>query len=630
LFFGYWKWLVNWETLGGYRAAKDISDFVDELKQWATGDVFHGIPRDGILSEDAFLDEFEAGMWEFLRMAPNVGVANERAVTVDEYASSPGNWARAGSSKRKDAVEYETEVGKRKKAKKSKWRAALAMTPGMVAAILRETRPNALKQQNSAIQKREAGKVRAVVNSDDETYLRMSYVSHWLEVALEGHPLSTLFMKTTQMVEMWERLSLNTEDETVKIPIDQSHFDWQQNKRMIARFVRVVRRMVETYAEPRVRHDLLHVLRGVEVGLVEVVGELTVGNGKEKITLPVEKGVMSGWRWTALMDTVMNWGELFAARKVVRDAGLSEPVIEAVAQGDDDQVRCPTYGHAAALAEAYSVMNFEVNPGKFFVDSNRDEFLRQVPQPGEVSGYGVRGVLSLLWRNPVSRDPIAGQLRMQEQVKAWNLMLGRGADVKACWKNMLVDVTQGNDISRKEAIAVLGTPAALGGIGFLESPDGWMEFKPGSATSKGRVIPETIRGLTGELKTWEEAGLTMTLDEAAQAMKDNLELTEAGKDVVPGDVTPIQTLRPYTWAATAAEGGVPLAARADPKLPITLASYAFKKAKEERRWDWIRDVWLDPHLRTVSDTILSRGRRRVWISWLEGKLPFNLPCTILE
>lgn len=625
LFSGYWKWLVNWENLGGYMPTPDIDTFVDELRLWATGDIVHEIPKDGKLSEDAFLDAFEEGMADFLNGAPNITKANEEAPTIDEFVSSPGTWARAGASSSKSRVWYSTEDGKKFKTKRSKWSAALATHPSRVKAILMETRPALLRQHNKAIEKREPGKVRAVVNSNDELYLRMAYVSEWLETALRGHPNSTLFMSTQQLVSLWEDLSRATEDQTVKMPLDQSHFDWQANKRMISRFIRVVRRMVVTHCPMRIREDMLLVLRGIEVGLVEIEGTLEVGTGPTKVTLPVQKGIMSGWRWTALMDTVFNWGELFVARRLVRQSGFTEPVIAANAQGDDDQIRCPTYGHAAAIAESYNIMNFEVNPSKFFVDANRDEYLRQVPVPGEVSGYPIRGITAILWRNPISKDPPAGLLRMQEQVKLWNVLLGRGADYDVVIKNMVIDLTQGNGISKDEVSNLLCTPASLGGIGFWNRPSRWMSSTPGIVTSKGRVDPSSLPGLAYELADWHRRGVELSAEEVAKAVVPNLELTKAGKEVVAGSIKEVTVISPMPWRPSVSHTGIPLGARGRDDLPITLSSFVLERAVRQKDWAWIRDSWLDPDLRNLSDRIESRGGRRVWIDWLLSKLPWNLP-----
>jgi hypothetical protein len=329
------------------------------------------------------------------------------------------------------------------------------------------------------------------------------------------------------------------------------------------------------------------------------------------------------------MDTVFNWGELWAARAFCKRAGIPEPVLNAVAQGDDDQVSSPSYGAAAALTQAYSEMNFEVNPGKFFIDSNRDEFLRQVAVPGEVSGYMVRAVLALLWRNPISRDPPIGLLRLSEQLKSWNLTIGRGADRSTALKLMLIDMTQGNGLSKDEVIRILQTPATVGGLGVESLKVAqWLAFKPGKIDVRNTIEISSVRGLSHEVEVWKSFGMEFTRREAVAAIKDNLELSDAAKEVTAGTLEAVDFVTPYMWKPEGNRTSVPRRARSREELPLTLNTAALEKAIRARDWTWVRDVWLDPSLRDVSDLIETKGGRTVWVDWLKGKLPWKLP-TIL-
>ena len=626
VFDGFWKFLVNWETLGGYSHSLPMENFLEDLTNWATGDVVHTALNDeGEWTEPEFLDLLEQGMSDFYTRAPSIVKANAEPLSIDDFSEKPHLWARTGSTQRKEAVWYVDAKGRPKKAKKTKWRTAMALTPGQVRSILREKAPGRLKQRNAAIQKLETGKVRAIVSSDDEMYLRMSYVSTWLEAALQRHPDSTLFMGTDQMISMWQRLARDCEDESVKIPLDQSHFDWQQNRRMISRFITATRDFIRVNANPEVCGDLLSVLDSIHTSLVEVVGDLEVRLEGRKLVLPVEKGVMSGWRWTALMDTVFNWGELWAARVIVQRQGLTEPVLSATAQGDDDRVLCPTYGHAAALSIAYEQMNFEVNPGKFFVDDRRDEYLRQVAVSGEVSGYLVRGINALLWRNPVKKDPPAGLLRVREQVKSWNLLLGRGSDRARTIRQMTIDLANGNGLSADQVNRLLLTPAPLGGIGMFDHRQGpWLQLSPGQVVQKARILEETVRGLDPELVRWRSLGADVDKSEAIQTLTSQLDLSEAKKEVIPGEVRDVGILSPFVWSAAPTSAGVPLQAYSSKAIEGVLSDHVLQKAIRMKKWDWIRDVWLDPQLREVSDQIEKNGRRRVWLDWITGKLPWNL------
>jgi hypothetical protein len=630
LFKGYWKFLINWETLGGYLPEVEIDDFLGDLRQWVNGDIVHELPHEGILSEDYFLDMLTEGMEEFLSNMPNISVANAEAKTIKEFSSFTGNWASSGASARKERVMYYDSRGKRVRSRSNKWSTALSLDPQTVERVLTATHPSRLIQRNKAIQKREAGKVRAVVNSDDETYLRMSYISDWLETALHGHPLSTLFMSPSQLVGLWTNLSNKCRTNTVKIPLDQSHFDWQQNKRMISRFFDVLDKIIKTTAPDRIKDDLMLVSHNLRLSLVEFEGELSVGDEANKVTkLKIEKGIMSGWRWTALMDTVFNWGELYSARKFCVDRGLVDPIITATAQGDDDQVECTSYGAAAMLVEAYKVMNFEVNPSKFFVDTGRDEFLRQVSEPGVTSGYMVRGILSLLWRNPVSRDPPAGLLRMSEQVKGWNLVIGRGADKDRAFRLMLSDLSQGNGLSKEEVLGVLATPASVGGLGLINIEiDKWLVYKPGKITTEAVIDLTTTRGLRYETEWWKDRGIELKPRNIMDAIITNLDLPNAEKNVVAGTITERDVYSTRRHTSYVGGGGIPVQCPQRKDIPGVLAGEVLKRKIKDKDWDWVRGFWVPEELRSVSRMIEQRSSRRVWLSWILGKLPYRQPVVI--
>jgi hypothetical protein len=626
LLFPHWKYLVNLETLGGYLPQRQVSDFFEELKEWATGDVEHfSIDSGGSWSEDSFLADLEEGMWRFLSDGPSWADANDQAPTIREFADSPGLWASSGSTGVKEPVFY-TSGGKRYKAKKTKWRTALVWDPSHVVDILKgKVHPQSV---NKAIQKRESGKVRAVVNSDDYTYLRMAYVSAWLERALRKHPRSTLFFTKQQTLGMWNRMSEAVgRRRSVFIPLDQSHFDWQQNARMIRRFFVVLRKIIGVYASLRLKADLLDVVGQVERALLDLDPVLIVGDGKDRRTLRVTKGIMSGWRWTALMDTVFNAGELFAATSLIEKLGGKVRLLDWVAQGDDDQIEVADWGSAAALAEAYALMGFEVNPSKYFVANDRDEFLRQVAEDGLVAGYPARGVLSLLWRNPVSRDPPAGIGRMGETVRGWNVVLGRGCNKDAVMAHMVRDLIGGSGRSRNEVLRVLGTPASRGGLGVIEGPSGGLAFSDGQVVFNARVETSGVRGLRVEKEKLAEAGVDFLTDNDYQEwLSSVLDLSEAKREVIPAELTEVDDVKAWFGGYRGGLSNMPL--RAPSSFRTSLGDVVLDAAIREKKWNWIQNTWVDVNWRVWSKRIMQRGGRRVWIDWLRGKLPFKLPVVL--
>jgi hypothetical protein len=625
LFDGYWQYFINLETLGGYRGEVPIEDFAKDIRNWVTGDKPHKIQG----SELSFLQQLKVGMTDFFAILPSIKRANESAKTIKEWARDIGNYASAGSSSSDERLLYVDSEGQSKKARKSKWATAIMTPPAEIERILSITRTDdseEVRGHAKAIQKRETAKVRAVVASDDKTYLRMAYISSWLEVALDKLTKSTLYMDSTQLEEFWHARSQATRANTAKIPLDQAHFDWQQNKRMIRVYFEVVRQTLQRISRHVVRRQMLDVLGTLELSLAKEDKryETLITVGKEVIS--VEKGILSGWRWTALMDTAFNWGELWAARRIV-ERSLERPIIvSANAQGDDDQVEAINVGAAAALVLAYKEMDFEVNPGKFFISEIRDEYLRLVMTERTVRGYLARAINAILWRNPISRDPPRGILRASEQLTSWNTLLGRGAERREVESGLRQDIRNANGLTADEVERILATPVVLGGLGWNSgklSVDQMLKFSPGTVVKKAQL--GTLVGLEPEVLLWQKKGVFFTHEEVNDEMVQNVELPKAKIEIEPGLVEPVRWRFNMSLGQTEGQAriGVPLEAHMNRDLPPTLGALARDKMIRQRSWAWLQKVWVAEDERLISKSIMDRGGRRVWVEWLRGKLPWH-------
>jgi len=628
-----WKMLINFEGCGGYRSPVQIETFLKDTTQWVQGNILHEMPNPetGRLDEEYFLKHLRVGMREFYDQGPNIQSANRKAKSLAEWAKYPGNWGSSGATSNKKKVYYKNKKGKWVPARGNKWRTAMAMSYEEVMDILTADDEFRVVQLAKAIQKLETGKVRAVINSDLETFLRMAYVSTWLEVALKGHPRTTLFYSVEQMVKLWERMGHDCADpDTIKIPLDQSHFDWQQNMNMIEAFCDVTKEFISDNCNSiEARVDMLKMMDIIKLNLTNPRNKIILGDEE----IYVKGGVLSGWRWTALIDTVFNYGEMHCALRLLADQGLRHVLIDLVAQGDDDKVLVAGAGQAAALVEAYRVMNFEVNPSKFFVDNERDEYLRQVGGPTRVNGYMVRAVNSLLWRNPIAMDPPEGILRAKEQIKQWNLAIGRDADIDVALKYMKQDIMRGNSLSEYEYEALLRTPNTFGGLGFYR-PDiryDWLEFKPGQVKIDAEVDNSFVKGLDREIIQWKNHGVEIGKGDAVKFISSNLKMSDASKEIIPGELKRVERLytimkRDYVFV----EGYRAYFRRPrwNDDLPVTMQEYVLGTKIQEKDWKYINDVMIDISCYNFSVQLKRAAGNSVWIDWLLGKLPFHPPVVM--
>ncbi len=613
----HWKVFVNLETLGGYLPEVPEESFKTDIEDWITGDVHHESLNDhGDWTEEQFLHDFDAGMRDYLSSLPNLATANERVISLDEFLTDPGNWARSGASILGFRVPYVTKDGTHL-SRKSKWATGLSRNPAYFRAMVKGQLVGSRQQRLKVIQKRETGKVRAVVNSDDLTYIRMSYISSWLESALSGLTSSTLFMSNAQSFEFWSEVAAETENSTTwKLPLDQSHFDWQQNVRMISLFFSLLRDLITANAPRAVQSDLLQCLSLVEDALLKIPSSVEFSDGT---SIPYEKGVLSGWRWTALIDTVMNAGELYAARRLLSRMGFEDAVISFNAQGDDDRVVIGNAGYATALPQAYSLMNFEVNPSKFFLATDRDEYLRRVASGGSVSGYPARAVTAIMQRNPISRDPPAGKLRLREQVTSWSTLASRCAFTPQLAEHMLADLAGGNSLSKATVDSLLRTPASLGGLGFY----------PAAQETRGLSVTEGVAARSASIPAaslpgWSELrrGLPLTDGDLSRAAQTLLEMPKATFAMSEAEVSEVRVPRVYKPHGP---GTAALSARRSPEVNHSLGDALLRNAIRDKNWDWIQNTYVLAEDRSLSQAIHTKLRRRVWLDWITDSLPFHPP-----
>lgn len=591
---GDWKWFVNMEECFGYREPEPVANFVREVREWAGGSFIPVHPLTG-KSED-FYRVFRAGVREFLSdFSQPTGVKS-----VADWVADPGGWGGSGSTQWRGAVSLQGVVLKR-----NKWSMSLTRPQAEILSLLYADGPElaSLRQRNKAIAKREKSKVRPVINSDDELYLRMSYVSSWLERGLSGNSRSTLFMSSEQRLAVWRRLS--ADDGAWRLPLDQSRFDWHVNKSMLGIINDEIYRLASGIPDASVRADVERVLRQISSTIANG-GSISFPGTSE--TVEVEKGVMSGWRWTALYDTIVNWAELWVARDAVKSLRGRDGVVYAVAQGDDDMLHVADEWDVVLYPVLYARMGLDVNPGKFFASRVRDEFLRQVGRVGQgSSGYPVRALGSVLWRNPLSADPPNGDERGRELLHNWAVLKSRGGNVEQV---MRADLGQALGISRELLEDWLSTPAAVGGPGW------------GGSGSRNAVAPETRVTYSGVLTGVDRSvPFPMGRELGLRLAVGLVDKSNVRGEIVRNEWRVMDPERPARVALGTTR--LPTRPRVSDRFPHFLRGAWLEHLVRERDWGAVGAMLeCGP---AVADSVRSRVGNGLFGDWVLGKLSMPRP-----
>lgn len=599
-----WKYYVDLHLLRDYVPLADINDFSGDIEDWVSPKAEHTLPE----GWGNFYELFSLGVRRFLRRGPRL-LADYRPLSIDEFSSDPGYWARTGTSDGR-RLKVISAAGNLRWARKSKWASSLAMSSVEVANLIKYP----TIQVNHAIQKRELGKVRAIVAGDLGLYLKMSYVSHWLEAALDRHPNTSLFFGSDQMLTLFRSMVQRAADtRIIKEPLDQEEFDHHIDKEMLNRTLDEIRMYIGEFCNTSDRHEVLLVMGNI----IEAMRSGVVHVGHR--TFVWLNGILSGWRWTALLDTCCNAGEVEVARDTVFGITGVDPILDDyTCQGDDDDIHCVSYGAAVAFWEVYILAGFKVNAGKFFISDDTDEFLRQVAWNGSISGYPARGVPSLMWRNPVGVPPAPGAIRVREMASSWNLVFNRMG--KRSDALMVKDIARANRLEGGTVVAILGTPAAFGGVGLFTDYEGtWAQVTPTVLQPNWRF--QSVPTIAIELgKEW-----SIRPDDLARYWATNVEV-ESGTEVKSEpEVRGIGRCEPAKAGAMPVYHAlVPLHTRFRPEIPPSACAVLVQIAIENREWGKIRGM-VEVGTEGIFDDMFRRTSRRVFIDWVLARLPFSVP-----
>jgi len=402
-----WMDYVNIETAFGYEDAVDMDDFHEDIIDWIQGEIdvtHYDVPGWDIERE---------GMVEFLQKGP--GSHPSKFISIDEFIDNPSYWALTGSTQREVRTKwFDEKTGKEKKGRKTKWDTALSYHREDFSEWLLQPHRGKMK----AIQKRERGKVRAVAGSDLPLYLQMSYIDELMKPFLRGHEHTTLYMKTEQQVALFEGMGENSYTKRWWcVPIDQTAFDHNVAIDSIMNIMEVIREFLSAEYGVLWSNEHDNIIDYIKFGISNA--DVEVGDK----FVDYQKGVVSGWKWTAFFDTIVNFSQVYRMRRWLQSLGTD--IIDWTCQGDDVQVYCPDVGTAYLVTHYYNTSGIDLNPSKFWIDLGRDEYLRLVAEDGVVRGYVSRLVTTLFERSPITSHNTSFRAQLETVVNNWNIYYTR-------------------------------------------------------------------------------------------------------------------------------------------------------------------------------------------------------------
>nr|WKE35360.1 RNA-dependent RNA polymerase [Rhizoctonia zeae megatotivirus 1] len=459
-----WVDYIDLARLAGYSLNFDTDAYVDDLESWLLQDTKSRHIIEG--SEDRFIDEFKLSVGELL--SENVGFND---YTIDDYIRNPYLYAVSGSAKGVTTAPVIIVNGKPQRVKMTKRSAGFFAPEEELRQLFdREMSDNYIFDKSEPIRNR------PVVNSSMDMYLKMSYLDD-----LVYKMINPQFAQASPIFKDFDYMRDKTYQakhigKKVCLPLDQSGFERQTSFRMIDAICEVI--------ESRLDPD--------DLESITTIRKIQKSIHNSRLHFPgtridgewITNGLSSGWKWTALFNTVINLAEFITCARMT---GVNYTNLNAL--GDDTRVWLDDFAAAQRVLAWYEGARIDINQKLAIVSRTQDEFLRKITEKTDgkpiVRGYYTRMLVAICYRNPKSREPADVNEAIESTISNWFQLFSRIGDgsvvtkLEPCMYQDVDNILSAygiDDVNHR----VLHTPRHLGGFGVsaldLRGPSLRVEF----------------------------------------------------------------------------------------------------------------------------------------------------------
>jgi hypothetical protein len=197
-------------------------------------------------------------------------------------------------------------------------------------------------------------------------------------------------------------------------------------------------------------------------------------------------GVLSGFKFTALLDSILNRAE---TRYVFEILGHSEVVFEAY-QGDDAIVGAAGVIRSKELSDEYGKLGLIIHPQKTWINRGITEYLHEIYAYGGVFGFPARVFKAIAWASPnTGLGSTFGEAKFRAYLSTLLMGLRRGLDTYPIVRKFVG--TYG--LAGPKVEAWLCTPTLFGGFGAGRLGRMGLEVR----TKRSKTYRTYINGLWG-------------------------------------------------------------------------------------------------------------------------------------
>lgn len=477
-----WRWFCYWETATGFQPYATQAELQEEVDEWLCTRHVNG----ELVGEDSYLALIHKETRQFFS---EEWVLPEKLPTINDWLKR-ASWMRG----RGGTGHVLTTVvgGKRTRTRRNKGTDAVMYSDINLKQELLQVYP----QRMVVMQKSEQAKVRPVVKSDNELFRKMDFLSEAVERGLYKSTISPIFLGAKGNEDLDFSIVENLQ-QGLNCPLDQGNFDSHQSKASILVVLIAIYRQIF----PKLPQEYRDVWATMWNSLTHHGSRVINGENSK----PWINGVPSGWRWTALIDTILNIVTYRINTRLAGRISSDHFYWSNVHQGDDISFKASSPEAVNALCSVYKDCGYEVHPEKTYLSRERTEFLRRSYEVRRITGYIGRTLGGMRFRNPTKLDPVSRPARVYERISIYLLAVLRSANPAAAMDMLIEDASQ-YGIPKDKLVDFALTPNAVGGYGMYGKPGGCASWL--SKLSTGQwvtyIVKTENKHIQVDMGAWKE------------------------------------------------------------------------------------------------------------------------------
>jgi hypothetical protein len=405
----------------------------------------------------------------------------------EEFVSFRDAWALPGASIQgtaKKAQIVDSKGGRRSIRVKDKWFATAHMTDEQ---IVTECKKEQMTLVRPFVKQDEPAACRTVQCYDTWSLVRASYIDQAIGDLNQNGLWTSVGMGSKEKQDLRRRM-MSWRDEW-KMCTDQGSFDTHQSAEWVMYALEAL------YA--KIASVNPHMKEVIEIELKSLRNVKLEFDGRR---IDWKNGVLSGYKFTALVDSILNRAET----RWVLEKMKREDIWMECYQGDDAIVVLRGGIEKEKVAEVYSELGLEVNPEKTWVTRGSTEYLHEVYLSNRVVGFPARAFRAMLWKKPLTNILSAerGKDKLEAFLSVCRMAVRRGLHAKDVVWRMLKQYGA-KEVDRFTEWWM--TPYVFGGFGA--GTTGRCKLNMKTIKEKGVNYRLHVSGLSHMGVVWMEAAL---------------------------------------------------------------------------------------------------------------------------